>query len=141
MRGDRGFFHDASLHILYASLGPGGTHEQVEKISLDEIERVKKEGVTDGEVASAIARILADAAYERDGSFAIASTLNEYIAAGDWTLYVTEDDALKKVTAANVKRVANSYFQESKRTTGWFIPLPGDTAESGEKTEAEGGHE
>jgi len=139
--GDRGFFHDASLHILYASLGPGGTHEQVEKISVDEIERVKKEGVTDGEMASAITRILADAAYERDGSFAIASTLNEYIAAGDWTLYVTEDDALKKVTAADVKRVANAYFQESKRTTGWFIPLPGDTPESDDKTGAEGGHE
>ena len=122
VRGDVGFFHDPSLHLLYASLAPGSTHEQVEKIALDEIERAKKDGVTDGEVAAAIAQILAAAAYARDGSFAVASTLNEYIAAGDWTLYVNEDAALKKVTAADVKRVANSYFLEDKRTTGWFIP-------------------
>ena len=132
VRGDVGFFHDPSLHLIYASLAPGSTHEQVEKITIDELERVKREGVTDGEVAAAIAQILAAASYARDGSFAIASTLNEYIAAGDWTLYVTEDDALKKVTAADVKRVANTYFLEDKRTTGWFIPnvpAPRDGAE------------
>ncbi len=90
---------------------------------MEEIERVKKEGVTDVEVSSAIAQILAASAYGRDGSFAVASTLNEYIAAGDWTLYVTGDEALKKVTAADVKRVANTYFLDDKRTTGWFIPV------------------
>jgi zinc protease len=125
VRGDTGFFHDPSLHMLYASLAPNATHEQVEKIAVDELERVKAEGVTDGEVASAIAQILAAAAYARDGSFAVASALNEYIAAGDWTLYVNEDDLLKKVTAADVKRVANTYFLEDKRTTGWFIPVAG----------------
>ena len=120
--GDVGFFHDPSLYFLYASLAPGSTHEQVEKIVLDEIERVKKEGVTAGEVADAVARMLAASSYARDGSFAIASKLNEFIAAGDWTLYVNGDDALKSVTAADVKRVANTYLQEDKRTTGWFIP-------------------
>jgi zinc protease len=120
--GQTGFFHDPSLHIVYASLAPNATHEQVEKVVVDELERVKQEGVTDGEVAAAIAQILAAAAYARDGSFAIASTLNEYIAAGDWTLYVTGDDLISKVKAADVKRVANTYLQEEKRTTGWFIP-------------------
>lgn len=130
VRGDTGFFHDPSLHMLYANLAPKVTHEQVEKILIDELERVQAEGVTDGEVASAIAQILAAAAYGRDGSFAVASTLNEYIAAGDWTLYVTEDETLKNVTAAAVKRVADTYFLEDKRTTGWFIPMmaPGQPA-------------
>nr|MBA2271044.1 insulinase family protein [Chthoniobacterales bacterium] len=127
VRGDTGFFHDPSLHMLYASLAPQATHEQVEKIAVDELDRVKAEGVTDGEVASAIAQILAAAAYARDGSFAVASALNEYIAAGEWTLYVNEDDLLTKVTAADVKRVANTYFLEDKRTTGWFIPVAGGT--------------
>ena len=123
VRGDPGFFRDPSLHILYASLAPGATHEQVEKIAIDEIERVKKEGVTDAEVAAAAAQILAAAAYARDGSFAVASRLDEYIGAGDWTFYVNEDVALKKVSAADVKRVANAYFLEDKRTSGWFIPV------------------
>ncbi|MEP6956974.1 MAG: pitrilysin family protein, partial [Chthoniobacterales bacterium] len=58
VRGDTGFFHDPSLHILYASLAPGATHEQVEKVAIAELERVKAEGVTEGEVASAIAQIV-----------------------------------------------------------------------------------
>jgi zinc protease len=131
VNGQTGFFHDPSLHLLYASLAPNATHEQVEKIAIDELERLKREGVTEGEVASAIAQILASAAYARDGSFAVASALNEYIAAGDWTLYVNEDDLLKKVTAADVKRVANAYFLEDKRTTGWFIPMAGGQPQGG----------
>ena len=123
VRMDSGFFHDPSLDIIYASLAPGSTHEQIEKIVLDEVERIKKEGVTDGEVASAVAQILASDAYGRDGSFAIASVLNEFIAAGDWTLYVNKDALIKKVTPADVQRVANKYLVENKKTTGWFIPL------------------
>ncbi len=123
VQGELGSYHDPSLHILFANLAPASTHEQVEKILLEEIERVKKEGVTDGEVAAAAAQILAASAYARDGSFAVASTLNEDIASGDWTLYVTGDEALKKVTAADVQRVAKAYFVENKRTTGWFIPV------------------
>jgi zinc protease len=122
---DTGSFHDASLGIIYASLAPNVTHEQVEGIVLEELERVKRDGVTDGEVAAAIAQVIAAATYARDGSFSIASVLNEAIAAGDWTFYVTAEDALKKVTPADVQRVAKTYFVEDKRTTGWFIPLPG----------------
>jgi zinc protease len=135
VRGDVGFFHDPSLHILYASLAPGPSHEEVEKILLDEIAKFKADGVTQAEVDSARAQLLAAAAYARDGSFAIASTLNEYIAAGDWTLYVTEEEALRKVTPDDVKRVANTYFVEEKRTTGWFIPVlpPDQNAGPGEQ--------
>ncbi|MEP6820907.1 MAG: pitrilysin family protein [Chthoniobacterales bacterium] len=139
--GDVGFFHDPSLYILYASLAPGSTHEQVEKILLDDVERVKKEGVMDSEVSAAVARMVAASSYARDGSFAIASKLNEFIAAGDWTLYVNADDALKNVKPEDVKRVANKYLVEDKRTTGWFIPNvaapPARAAASAEKEEAE----
>lgn len=123
---DTGSFHDASLGIVYASLAPNVKHEQVEAIVLEELERVKRDGVSDGEVATAIAQVIAAATYARDGSFSIASVLNEAIAAGDWTFYVTAEEALKKVTSADVQRVAKTYLVEDKRTTGWFIPLPGE---------------
>ncbi len=120
---DIGFFHDPSLAIIYASLAPDAKHADVEKITLDEIERLKKDGVTATEVSSAVNQMLASSAYARDGAFAIASNLNEYIATGDWTLYVTSDDAIKKVTPEDVKRVANTYFDADQSTTGWFIPI------------------
>ena len=118
-----GFFHDPSLFQIYAYLAPGVAPEQVEKVIAAEVVRVRTEGVTDAEVATAIAKISANVAYGRDGSFAIASGLNEDIAAGDWTLYVTLPDAVKKVTAADVKRVAGLYLDTNKSTTGWFVPV------------------
>jgi zinc protease len=119
---DAGYFHDPSLFQVYAYLAPGVEHEKVEKIVIDEIDRLKKDGVTDAEVVTAIGKIVASTAYARDGSFAIAGKLNEDIAAGDWTLYYTFEEATKKVTAADVKRVANLYFDINKSVTGWFIP-------------------
>lgn len=120
--GSLGFHHDPLLHTTYLPLAPGATHEQVEKTALAEIARIKTEGVTDDEVCNAVNQHLADTAYARDGSYAIASTLNECIAAGDWTLYATFDEALKKVTPDDVRRVAQKYFAEDQSTTGWFIP-------------------
>jgi zinc protease len=79
--------------------------------------------VTDAEVQAAIAKNLANSAYQRDGTYAIAANLNEAIAIGDWTYYYTFDETLKKVTPADVQRVAQKYFNVDQSTTGWFIPL------------------
>ncbi|ACB77900.1 M16 family metallopeptidase [Opitutus terrae] len=117
-----GFNHDPSLHITFAPLAPGASLENVEKIVYEEVERLKKDGVTPTEVSTAAAKILADAAFQRDGSFAIAGNLNECIAAGDWTLYYGIEEATKRVTAADVQRVANTYFNYDQSTAGWFVP-------------------
>src|SRR5262249_6943703 len=93
-----------------------------EKRLQTEVERVQKDGVQADEVAAAIAKYVASTAYERDGSMAMAFALNECIAAGDWSLYYTLEEAVKKVTAADVQRVAKKYFSEDQRTTGWYIP-------------------
>lgn len=117
------YTHDPSLHLTFIPLAPGVAHEKVEQIALTEIERLKKDGVTATEVAAALAKYLANSAYQRDGTFAIAGNLNESIAVGDWTLYYTLEEALKKVTPADVQRVAQKYFNVDQSTTGWFIPL------------------
>jgi zinc protease len=125
---DAGFFYDPSLMLIYAYVAPGVTHEQVEKTLLEEIERVQKEGVTAAEVATAIAKFRAQMAFGRDGPFAIASILNETIAAGDWTLYYGVAEAIEKVTPADVQQAAIRYLDINKSTTGWFIPVSAETA-------------
>ena len=117
-----GSFRDPWLCLFFASLTPGTTHEQVEKALLQEVETLKRDGVTQTEVDAAVAKTLASLSYGRDGSFAIASALNEAIASGDWTLYVTQAAAYRAVTPADVQRVAREYFNEDQSTTGWFIP-------------------
>ncbi|KAA3608827.1 MAG: insulinase family protein [Calditrichaeota bacterium] len=123
---DHSMFKDPSLYISYAFLAPGVTHDEVEKIILAEFDKIKKEGVTDAEVTRAKSQIKAATAFGRDGSFSIASRINESIARGDWTFYTNYLDNIRKVTAEDVKRVANEYFIEDHSTTGHFIPvLPG----------------
>ena len=63
-------------------------------------------------------------AYERllNSSPDMASNLSENVAVGDWRLLFWDRDLLKKVTVADVKRVANTYLIDSNLTVGTFIP-------------------
>ena len=119
---DTGFNSDPTLHIIFAPLAPGARHDEVEKIMVQELERLKKDGVSETELKAAIAKTRADAAYKRDGSFAVAGNLNECIAAGDWSLFYTLDEATLGVTIADIRRVANTYLNGDQSTTGWFVP-------------------
>jgi zinc protease len=121
---------DLSLHTVYAVLAPGATHEQVEKALQAEIAKIKTDGVTAAEVERVKQQYIAADAYKRDGTSAIAEEINEWIAVGDWSLYVTFPQKVRQVTPADVQRVAKQYFNEDQGTTGWFIPVP-PTAEKG----------
>jgi zinc protease len=48
--------------------------------------------------------------------------LSEAIAAGDWRLYFLRRDQWRKLTPADVDRVATAYFKPANRTVGEFIP-------------------
>jgi zinc protease len=115
--------HDLSLHTLYAALTPGTGHDQVEKALLAEINKIKTSGVTPAEVATVKQQFIAEDAYKRDGTAAVASELSEWIGVGDWTLYVTFPQKVLQVTPADVQRVAKQYFGADQSTTGWFVPL------------------
>jgi len=114
---------DLSLHTVFASLAPGATHTQVEQALWAEITRIKTGGVTAAEVARVKQQYIAADAYKRDGTAAIAGEINEWIAVGDWTLYVTFPQKVEQVTPADVQRVARKYLTEDQSTTGWFVPL------------------
>jgi zinc protease len=115
---------------VYAALAPGTTQGDVEKALLAEIARIKTDGVTAAEVARVKQQYIAADAYKRDGTAAIASEINEWIAVGDWTLYVTFPQKVQLVTPTDVQRVARQYLNEDQSTTGWFVPVP-PTVEKG----------
>lgn len=115
-------FRDKSLFIPYVFMTPGTSHADVEKAVKDEYEKIKAEGVTKEEIERAVGQITAETAYKRDGSYSIASEINEAIAAGDWKFYVNFLDNIKKVTPEDVQQVVSKYFVEDQSTTGYFIP-------------------
>jgi zinc protease len=115
--------HDLSLHTIFAALTPGTSHEAVEKALWAEVNKIKTEGVTAAEVARVKQQYVAEDAYKRDGTAAIADELSEWVGIGDWTLYVTFPQKIQQVTPADVQRVAKQYFTPDQSITGWFVPL------------------
>jgi zinc protease len=112
----------AGLFQLISALSPGATHENVERIMLAEIEKVKSDGVTADEVTQVIHQYRASQAYGRDGTSAVIAQLNEWISAGDWSQYIRYGDAIARVTPADVQRVAKRYLTIQQSTTGWYVP-------------------
>lgn len=114
--------HDLSVHALSAALAPGAAHEQVERTVLAEVERIRRDGVSEAEVARVKRQTLAEQAYRRDGTLGVVSDLSEAVAAGDWTLSVRFPEQIAQVTPADVRRVAATWLGEDQSTTGWHVP-------------------
>jgi len=114
-------FLDSGLFISYAFLTPGTDHKKIEDIIIKEYKNILENGVSDAEIKRAQAQISAMVAFSRDGTYAVASALNEAIAIGDWTFYTNFMENINKVTGASVKEVIKKYFSEDQSTTGWFI--------------------
>ncbi|HMV48339.1 MAG TPA: pitrilysin family protein [Blastocatellia bacterium] len=115
-------FIDPGLFTIDVTLRPESTHEAVEKVVLDEIEKLKLEDVTDKELQKAKNIILTQMIFLRDSPFGVVSALGESEAVADWKLYANLPKMVEAVTAADIRRVANTYFTEDNRTVGWFIP-------------------
>ena len=116
-------FRDPGLFTVYANLSPDIDHKTVEKAVVDEYEKIKKDGVSDEEIKNAQTQLIASMKFRQDGSYAIASGLNEAIASGDWTLYTTYNEKIGTVTKEDVQRIVKEYFKEDLSTIGYFIPL------------------
>ena len=91
-------------------------------IVLKEYNNIIKKGIKKEELRRAIAQTRAGVAFSRDGSYAVASALNEALAIGDWTYYTTFMDRVEKISIKDIRRVAEKYLIEDSSTTGWFIP-------------------
>ena len=115
-------FKDPGLFAVYANLAPGVEHKTVEDAIVAEYENIKKEGVTEEEVSKAKAQLVASMKFGQDGSMAVAGSLNEAIASGDWTLYTRYEEMVNSVTAESIKEIVNKYFLEDLSTVGYFIP-------------------
>jgi zinc protease len=109
------------LFIAYAFLTPGPDHKIIEEIILNEYINILENGVSDKEIKRAQAQIRATVAFSRDGTYAVASALNEAIAIGDWTFYTNFMNNINMVSVERIKEVIKKYFIEDQSTTGWFI--------------------
>ncbi|MGH8807141.1 MAG: insulinase family protein, partial [Noviherbaspirillum sp.] len=111
---------DPGFIYLGAVSSEGADMEKLQRTMLAELESMSP--VTEEEVAraktlivNAINRSLLDAS-------TVGMSLTDSIAAGDWRLRFALRDWISEVTVADVEQQARSYFVESNRTLGRFIP-------------------
>lgn len=113
---------DPGLFTALAVLPKDGDAAKAEQELLAQVEGVARTPVTEAEVEEARQRIAnAYDLYFTDVN-AVGMGLSEFLAAGDWRLLFITRDAITKVTAADVNRVAGQYLKPSNRTLGRFIP-------------------
>jgi len=115
-------FRDPGLFNVYATVKPGVEPRAVEEVILRELRAAGEEGLAESEVEKAKQQILAQVAYNRDGTASVAMQMSEAEAVADWRFYMDYAANVARVTPADVRRVARAYFHEDNRTVGYFMP-------------------
>jgi zinc protease len=113
---------DPGLFQFYATAREGRSLDELERAIWAEIQRIRAEPVSAEELAKAQKQARAQFAY------ALESVTNQALWLGltdmvdNYTRFATFLDDLAAVSAADVQRVAQTYFVETNRTVGWFVP-------------------
>ena len=113
---------DNGLFTTYLFAPKNSNLEVFENEILDEYESIKKNGVSQEELNRVKSQIFSQTNYSRDGSYSVASNLNEAIAIGDWTFYTTFLDKINKINKEEIQKIANKYLFQDNSTTGFFTP-------------------
>jgi len=121
------------LFAFYAFPLPGHTTKEVGDAIHVEIERLKKEDISDDElqmihtrIKAGLVRGLAD---NQGLAIQLATAQARY---GDWRELFRSVDRVDKVTKADIRRVANQTFVENNRTVGIIETAAGGAAKQGE---------
>ncbi|HYC36646.1 MAG TPA: pitrilysin family protein [Usitatibacter sp.] len=108
--------------LVFTTLAPGKTHQEVEAAIKATIAEVVENGVTDEEVKRAQQQLEVSVIRARDGTYNYASALGEAVASSNWKKFLTYVDEIKAVKPEDVKRVAARYLVNEQATVGWFVP-------------------
>jgi zinc protease len=121
--GDYSYFaHDRSLFSFYASALPGTTADVLEAALLAEIERLKTEPVPDEELERAKNQIEAGFVWRQDSVHSRASSLARFELAGSWRQHEEFVRRIRAITAADLQRVARTYFPTDRKNVAILLP-------------------
>lgn len=113
---------DPHLFEFHAMVQEGHTPEEVERALLAEVAALQQNGPRPDEMAKVLKQMRAQIAYAQE------SVTNQALMLGMWEVldrYTRVDtllDDILAVQAEDVRRVAQTYLTERRRTVGYFIP-------------------
>ena len=113
-----------NLVIFYGLTAPGHSLEEVANALEEEITKLKTEPVLDSEIDRVKTIAKANMLRTLDSNSGMARLLAEYQGkTGDWRNLFKQLEAIEKVTAADVQRVAQTTFTAENKTIGKILPV------------------
>ncbi|MGI4887358.1 MAG: M16 family metallopeptidase [Janthinobacterium lividum] len=114
--------HDPSFAYFYAEVRQGRSLDSARTTMLATLDGVARQAPTAEEVERAKTKRLKDLELLFQNSEQVGLAMSEFVASGDWRLVYLYRDNLRRVTPADVQRVAAAYLKPSNRTVGLFEP-------------------
>ena len=114
---------DPDLLFLSAVAQPGHTNPELEKALLAEVTTLQTAPITAAELTRAVNQAEAAYIFGKDSVEEQGESLGENAMKGDWRFGETYLENLRKVTPADVQRVARKYLTLNNRTVGYFEPI------------------
>jgi len=120
------------MFAVYAVPLPGHTDDEMRTAIEKELNKLKKEEVSDAELDRFKTRAKADMLRGLGDNEGLAHSLAEYQTRfGDWRQMFRDLDKIDKVTKADIRRVANRTFAESNRTSARIETVAAASAAQG----------
>jgi zinc protease len=114
---------DPGLFTISASLKKGKTIQEIEDLIFDEIDKLKKENVSEEELIKAKNSVKADMFYWLNRPFPIASAIGHWqVIGGDYNLLFQMEERYDSITPEIIQRVAEKIFQLRNCTVVCLLP-------------------
>jgi zinc protease len=118
---------DAGWLAFYLTGQAGVPHQRIEDALMQALERISRDGVTDRELQKAINQVRADLTNEYGSVSGVARAIGRLEMTVGYREFDHVFDKIRRVSAADIQRVARTYLGTDRRTVGWFIPEGGAT--------------
>ena len=112
------------LYTVSVTATTGTGLADLEQALLDELDRVRREGITGAELTRAKAQLRARLVFESDSVTNIAHQLGYFETIASVDLFGELPSRIAAVTGDEVAAAARAMLGDANRTVGWFEPLP-----------------
>jgi zinc protease len=114
---------DPTIFSVTAQVMPEKEPEEVERAIDRLLVQIKSEPVSNRELEKAKNQVEASFIFGQDSAFGQAMRIGRYESCAQWRLLDSYLDGIRKVTAADILRVAKKYLDPDRRTVGTLIPI------------------
>ena len=123
------------LYTISVTATEGTSLASVESVLIEELEHVKRDGITDAELTKAKTQLHARLVFDNDSITHMAHQLGYFETIGASDVLVELPSRITAVTLEDVAAAARAILAPANRTIGWFEPVPIEPHVSNPKSE------